>query len=301
MNELDKLNSTCNCMIDIFKKKCENILQLYPVDVYINNIRSVNKCAGYRVVDKNNNEICNKIVQDFSVEGLDSYHKFVILNLILSSIHKVEKYKYTEKVKNFIIVEYNRIVHDTNSNEKGFYDYSNDLFCKDLSTASLRMFSAGLLKVESYAGIPRSYVLNNRGRDIFSWLRLVMRAQGFNPFYEIHLDVRYAKDFTPHGWCNALRAVGEMLVLHPRIKGITGSSWFFDPQIRTISPHLIYLRELIEINGGRFLFNKTDSHVTELAISKSNTRKVMYESNKYTPVSYFMLWFRSDILKWLNS
>jgi hypothetical protein len=239
-------------------------------------------------------------VQEFSVEGLGLYHKYVILNLILSSIDRVAEYKYTEKVKNNLIVEYNRIIQDIGSNENGFYDYSNDLFCKDLSIASLRMFPAGLLKVESCTGIPRSCVLSNGGRDIFSWLRLAMKSRGFNPFYEIHLDVRYAKDFTPDGWCNALRTVGEMLVLNPHIKGITGASWFFDPQIRTISPHLLYLRELIEKNGGRFLFNKTDPHVTELAISKSNTRRVMYVSKKYTPVSYFMVWLRSDILRWLN-
>jgi hypothetical protein len=287
-------------MLEKVKKNCEEILYLHPVDVYINNIYKINEYASYREFNNKNYEICKKIVQEFSVVKLDSYHKFVILNLILSSINRVDGYKFTDKVKNNLIVEYNRIIQDVDSNENGFYDYSNDLFCKDLSIASLRMFSAGLLKVESYTGIPRSCVLSNGGRDIFSWLSLAMRSQGFNPFYEIHLDVRYAKDFTPDGWCNALRTVGEMLNVNPHIKGITGASWFFDPQIRRISPHLVYLRELIEKKGGRFLFNKTDPHVTELAISKSNTRRVMYESKKYTPASYFMIWLKTDILRWLN-
>lgn len=301
MNEFYKIKSTCNVLLEKSKKNCGKTLCLYPEEEYINNIKKINKYSSYREFDKKNYETCKKILQEFSVEGLDSYHKFVILNLILSSIHKIDEYKYTEKVKNNLIIEYNRIIQDIDSNEKGFYDYSNDLFCKDLSIASLRMFPAGLLKAESCAGIPRSCVLSNGSRDILSWLRLLMKAQGFSPFYEVHLDVRYAKDFTPDGWCNALRTVGEMLVINPHIKGITGASWFFDPQIRTISPHLIYLRELIEKNGGRFLFNKTDQHVTELAISKSNTRRVMFESKKYTPSSYFMVWLRSDILEWLNS
>lgn len=300
MNELSIIKSACYGVLEEIKKYCEKILCMYPVDVYIKNINIKNKYASYREFDGKNYEVCKKIVQKFSVEDLGLYHKIVILNLILSSIHKIYAHKYTEEVKNQLIVEYNRIIQDMNSNDNGFYHYSNDLFCKDLSIASLRMFPAGVLKVESWAGIPKSYVLNNQGRDIFSWLMLAIKSQGFSPFYEIHLDVRYAKDFTPNGWCNALCAVGEMLVINPHIKGITGSSWFFDPQIRMVSPHLTYLRESIEKNGGHFLFNKTDPHVTELALSKSKTRRLMYESKKYTPVSYFMLWLRSDILLWLN-
>jgi hypothetical protein len=211
---------------------------------------------------------------------------------------KIEVEKYTEQVRSLFITEMQRIVSELDSNKPGFYSFDNDLFCKDLAISTLRMFSVGVLKVEGHAGIPRRFLAVGGIRQLLRGARVIGLLKGFYPYYEIHLDIRYRADFNPAGWDRALLNTAEMLKLHEQIKGMIGASWFFDPQIPYVSPHLTYLRQHIEENGGEFFYMKRDARTTHLAISASSTRKKLYECGKYVPCSYMAIWPRGKMLQW---
>ena len=300
MPEFLLLEAVCKRLTARLQSQYSGVMERYPLERYVQTLNRRYAFIGYNAIDESVAGLCGQLVRDYSQEALDLYHRSLLLQLLLNNRKKMQSDLYTATVQEQFLRECNRIVRDVECNPVGFYDYENDLFCKDLGVATLRMFPAGVLKTESMAGIPRRIIFSNRGWDLLHWLRHIQRFGGFSPYYEIHLDVRYCDGFTPEGWDAALRIIGEMLLLHPHIKGITGASWFFDPQIRSISPRLNYLRQRAEDNGGRFFFYKRDEHTTELAVSSSPTRRKLYVEGHYQPTSYFMVWPRTDILQWLE-
>lgn len=299
MERVERLKALCKDAIRIRTECFPDMFSVYPVLLYVHGIDSMRRLAGYRSLNLHNSYVYSKITSEYSAEGKYVYHQVVLLSFILSSLNKIFEDNYTDFIREQFLSEYDRVVRDMKINELDFYDFTNDLFCKDMAISSLRMYPVGLLKVESCAGIPRRSILSGNGRDLFRWFGLIKRTGALNPYHEIHLDVRYKDEFSPEGWEKALRRVGEMVARNPRVRGITGGSWFFDPRIREVSPHLAYLRQSIEGRGGVFFVNRRDPRITELAISKSKTRRRLFDSGVYNPISYYMVWARHDIMKWI--
>lgn len=275
------------------------ILKQFPLEKYESLLVNRDKFSGYRAHSDSIAGLCAAIKEQYGTEVLGIYNRNLLIHLIAES--KIQHASFPDPVQSQYNDEFNRIVSELNNNPTTWYSWDEDLFCKDLAICSGRMFPAGCLKTEIHAGIPRRTVLNLPPMELIKFSSLILKLGGFAPFLEIHLDVRYRDGFTPAGWEQALRMVGQCLACFPEAKGITGASWFFDPEAINISPRLAYLRELIEKHGGIFVPYKSDHRTTELAITKSDTRKRLYESGQYKPVSYIFVWGRKEIQKWLKT
>ncbi len=88
---------------------------------------------------------------------------------------------------------------------------------------------------------------------------------------------------------------------NPDVKGVFGTSWWFDPRVAEISPKLDFLYRLPSENGARFLFTGVNESATRDAISNSPEREALYVQGKYQPRSYMMLWARDDLLHWADT
>jgi hypothetical protein len=287
-------------MCDKYMSEHKDDVLCYPLSMYFSTLKELVPHVSYKFNNEKISEIKKKIIEETSESHINKYHKYLLIYIINENIYTLSALDICDTVLSLYFYEFKRIISECSSNSDSFYDYSNDLFCKDLAIATLQMFPAGVLKAEYLSGVPRRCMLSNRGMDVFKWYRLLRQVKNFYPYYEIHLDVRYREKFSPEGWDAALRIVGDMLVLNPNIKGITGASWFFDPQIATVTPRLKYLRMLIEEHGGYFFKYKKDEHTAMLATLSSKNRRNLYESGAYSPASYFMVWPRQDVLSWLK-
>ena len=92
----------------------------------------------------------------------------------------------------------------------------------------------------------------------------------------------------------------ELLKQDKRIKGVFGVSWFYDPQLTEISPRLVYLRKLFTDNGGRVFYIGPNEQATKDALTRSQTRRDLYEQGKYVPTHYIIIWSRKDVLAWAD-
>lgn len=274
------------------------ILKQFPLEKYKRLLEERDKFSGYRACGDAIASLCSTIKEQYGIVALGLYNRNLLIHLIAES--NVKYASFPGSVQSQYNEEFDRIASELNLNPTTWYSWDEDLFCKDLAICSGRMFPAGCLKTEIHAGIPRRTLLNLAPLELIRFTSLIIKLGGFAPFLEIHLDVRYRDGFTPAGWEQALRMVGQCLTCFPEAKGITGASWFFDPNALKISPRLAYLRELIEKHGGIFVPYKSDQRTTELATSKSDTRKRLYESGQYKPVSYIFVWGRKEIQKWLK-
>jgi hypothetical protein len=142
----------------------------------------------------------------------------------------------------------------------------------------------------------------NRPGAFFEAMRFVTcELRGVMPVYAMHTDLNDAellREFCPDGWIRFYRRVASLLEKQAEVKGIFGTSWFFDPKLESISPHLTYLRTIVTNNGGAVFYGGSSCQAVKDATLKSRTRRRLYEEKKYLPASYTVIWPRRKLISW---
>ena len=75
-------------------------------------------------------------------------------------------------------------------------------------------------------------------------------------------------------------------------------SWYYDPALENISPHLSYLKEIPLKNGARLFYVGSSKADIEMATKKSKTRKKFYDQGKYVPTRFLLVWPRNGLADW---
>lgn len=158
---------------------------------------------------------------------------------------------------------------------------------------------AQLLDVKSTVPL-QSVLLNiHRERSIKN-LTNYIRCKGLGTWFRGHTDVEYLDEFNEEGWDRFYLSIAELLLRRKEVRGLVGTSWFYDPQLINISPRLAYL-QLRQIERGAFLMRHRglDSDIN-FATKTSPTRRSLYQEGKYNPISYSLVWERNKIISWAN-
>jgi hypothetical protein len=175
----------------------------------------------------------------------------------------------------------------------------DDLFLKDLGICRLEVFPCKSLLVEKNSGVPRKLLFTNGIGQTVRLLRLIVSAGGRSrPYYEIHAHTPMLKDFNPAGWDHCYHQVAVLLRRYPDYRGLVGGSWFFDPQVARISPHLEYLISRPSERGAVFFRGGTAQSDVDNATATSARRRELYEKGTYLPTRYVMVWPRKQLLGW---
>jgi hypothetical protein len=148
--------------------------------------------------------------------------------------------------------------------------------------------------------ISRRFLFTGGVKQSFSRLLFVVQHGGFSGYYKLttnQLDPDLVVQFNPAGWDKLLLCVGKLLKKNNQIKGVIGTSWFFDPQLETIDPNIAYIREKLVSRGGRLFKHRTDAHTIKDATFMNNKRKLLYQENLYKPSNYMMILPRKEFLR----
>jgi hypothetical protein len=202
------------------------------------------------------------------------------------------------KVRELYQRELFRIRGQLETFDLNFYDFDNDPCVKDYALLTHRFIPVGVEFAVPFSGIPRRTLVQGGFGQFCRAVRAVLRAGGFKPYLSLHAHPLVLSDFNPQGWEASYHLLAELLQLNPDIKGMISASWFLDPRLRSISPHLSYLRDLPERNGCAFFFVEYDTEGTSGALAKSATRKRLFREREYVPAIYMRVWARTDILQW---
>jgi hypothetical protein len=177
-------------------------------------------------------------------------------------------------------------------------DYGYDYFVKDVRYALGVTIPAGALQFDLNFGVRPKVIW--RDLKMTGSLNSSVRyaaSLGWRRWYGNHIDLRAMKEFTPEGWTASFARIAEVLELNPSVRGVAGVSWFYDPQVARISPHLAYVQA--PTNHGAFLAKMlTPPHDVENALIRSPTRKKLYAEGKYAPTCYMLAWPRGRLLDW---
>jgi hypothetical protein len=178
------------------------------------------------------------------------------------------------------------------------YGYDEDYYVKDVRYALGLTIPSGAHQLDLRARIGAKLILRDvvASRSAQSALAYAA-ALGWGRWYSNHLDLRTMKEFTPRGWTASFVRMAEMLVLNPEVRGIAGVSWFYDPCVALISPHLAYIQT--PTSHGAFLARMgSDAHHVANATIRSSVRQKLYKEGKYLPTCYLLAWPRNALIEW---
>jgi hypothetical protein len=194
-----------------------------------------------------------------------------------------------------------RLLTYIQSSDQDYY-YPNDNFLKDLwFTSGLTVpCGAQVVELRSIIGYRASARWMLR-RPCVRYAQSILRSGQIVPWLRIHTESRYLADFNEQGWDACYLRIAALLRAHPEALGMAGTSWFYDPQLESVSPRLSYLRKLPMERGASVVRSGTSEFDIRSATAKSESRRRLYEAGKYVPVSYTLLWPRQELLAWVSS
>jgi hypothetical protein len=193
---------------------------------------------------------------------------------------------------------FERLVAQLSKGDLISYWLGNDNFLKDVRITGGYSVPCGAQDVDLYSTISRWSGLKSMviQRDLKNGWAVIQC--GGPPWFRIHTDQRHLQDFNEEGWDRCYERIADLLMARTAVKGMVGTSWFYDPQLLNISPRLAYL-QTTPLTHGAFLVRHGPGAIhTERATATSPTRRALVKEGTYVPICYSLVWPRADLLHW---
>ena len=275
------------------------VLAAIPPERYIGFFDDLPKLASYRAVPGPARDACDAIRTRAGPDGLEIYHRLVLVALIGQTDRRLRNVALTAEVRSLLMEHLDRICDDLAKPRRRYYVHSNDRFAKDFAICRLKLLPCGAELVDPYAGVSRRILLSGGFRQLCRAVPYFgLRLGGFAPFFALHFDRRLTADFHAEGYTRLYLTIADLLERHRHVKGLISGSWWHDPQLKDISPDLAFINTAPESSGARCFRAGTDEEVTKDATKLSAVRSAAFTEGRYFPCSYLLVWPRSDILAW---
>ena len=298
LSDLININKLLN------KIKCNNMafFSSQTIETFIAHLDGLPKTESYIHVSDENKQLWSAIQQSGGENSLADFNKCILLDLIGNFLERTRKseHKFPASIINQFHINFQRILSEINSIDDEHYKPSNDLFLKDLGICRLKLIPVGPRLIESNCGYSRNILLSGGWNQFFKFLYFfIFIERNNNGFYQTHVHLSLVKHFNPEEIHESYLRIAELLILNPSVKGLFGASWYYDPALVKVSPHLAYLRTQQEENGAWVFYSEPET--SENPFSKSKKRKKMFEEGKYQPKIYLCIWPRKSILAYSKS
>lgn len=182
------------------------------------------------------------------------------------------------------------------------YRRGSDAFLKDLRLVTGLSVPCGAQVVDLRGRISRrqsAHLLRTRP-TAGGWSQ-VLRGRAVGPWLNAHTDARYLEDFHEAGRDAAYRRAATLLRADPEPRGWAATSWFYDPAVAEISPHLAYLREQPLERGALLMPTRTSAVQVQAALARSSRRRSLHAQGLYRPTAYALVWPRRALLSWAGA
>ncbi len=231
---------------------------------------------------------------------VETYNRLMIAHLIARS-EQTKRGVIVSATHCYIREDFDRILKALEKARAGYYLRDNHLFRRDLAIARLKVIPNGFEFYDLNACIARKEVLKGGLASLVRFAATFQAdlAKPLYPLYEPHWDRRYEKYFSPEEYERCCLRIADMIAANPEVRGVATPSWWYDPQLKEISPELWFVREITEKGGARFmLLGGHNPYLLTDSLAHSPHRKAAYEAGRYNPKSYMIFWPRRELLAW---
>ena len=226
-----------------------------------------------------NRSLCRNLLKEFTFTSADAYWAFP------QKFH----FLYEQQLQ--------RIRNLLSDKPDSYFTLENDSFRKDLAILCHRLIPCGAEFATPFSGIARSLLFKAGLRQAAKFSQAIARCRGIKPFLELHMHPDFTSGFNPEGWIETYENLADFLVANPSFLGVQSTSWFLDPALAEISPHLSYLRQVPELCGATILYAGEDDCNHSGAFLTSQTRRDLYASGHYIPRLFTRIWPRELLIQ----
>jgi len=200
--------------------------------------------------------------------------------------------------------EYRRIEKELAKAGDEHFDLAHHTMRCDFRIVGFGRIPVGLHHIE-ISGVPRRLLWSGGARQAWRAATLLTSAGGWTPFYRSHFTHgikpwAFLMVYTPDALAEWHHNVADCLRLNPHIRGLLASSWWYDPQLAHVAPHLAFLREGSIAHGGILLRSGSSEGAGRFALANSPERQRMHAAGEYEPVSYSVVWTRRALIDWAD-
>lgn len=280
------------------------LLKEIPLDAYCGYLKDCPTVCSYKFINDNAKSLYEKLISRGDNATVELYHKIVVLHLLIESSTSFKILNYSKDIQEWHWITFKSVLEKIEKNRifRGAYLFPHDRLYKDLGICTLKLIPVGVRKLH-LEKLPLKRFLFKRG--LYQFVRviycIIFELKGIQPVFHGHLDFRDRQsiaEFSPEGWMRHFKMVADLLKVKTSVKGVMGLAWFYDPNLKQISPELAYLRELVVDNGGKFFFVGTNEIAIENAIRMSPKRRKLYQCGEYLPTNYLYIWPRKSVIQW---
>jgi hypothetical protein len=240
----------------------------------------------------------NIVLDAWGANGLEAFNRVTMLALIESFEERAVAHNYPPAVLEQFRISFRRIERNIEHGEPGTYIHTGDNFIKDFSVCRQIAFpGGGAWVIDCHGGFPRRVLFKGGIGQFFRLAYLYLFVtRGNRPFYMPHIHNELTHWHTPEQRLACHARIAQMLERNPQVKGLSGSSWLLDPAVPHISPMLSWVRKIPSENGAWYF--RVGEDIGGGALTRSATRRKLYEEGKYTPVAYMNIWPRKKMIAW---
>jgi hypothetical protein len=232
------------------------------------------------------------------VPGRGRYAAALVAELCLRRALLLERSTLPASVLDLYPSTFARMAAYLGSADLSTYWVGDDPFLKDLRIAAGYTVPGGAQDIDLVGRISKKSGLKAMVTSrAFRTGMKVMRTGGLR-WFSIHTDQRYLEEFNADGRDRCYLRIAELLLRDSAVKGMVGTSWYYDPALPAISPRLAYLQQR-PLDAGAFLVRRGRGAIhTQRATLTSETRRKLYKEGKYLPVCYSLVWPRDALIAW---
>ena len=278
-----------------------DLLQRYPLQAYIDALDHHGRWHRFWDFTPTARAQFNEMSAQFAAPIVETYHRLLLAHLIAHA-EKRPGDILPASVQPLVLESFDRILSAMERPRGGYYSIEVHLYRRDLAICRQKLIPCGSEVIDRNVRVGRNEVVRRGAVAVLRQMQ-AYRQDFFGPLwpvYECHWDRRLIRYFTPAEFTASYRRAADMLKANPKVLAlISGQTWWYDPALRDLAPDMLFLREIPEAGGARFIRSDVENKVvTSDALAFSPERKALFEAGRYKPQVFSLVWRRRDLLAW---
>ena len=219
---------------------------------------------GYDAVPQSISMIWQQIRHQLGEDAVGQFNRMLLCELISTAERRISESHLPKSVIHEYVEAFGRILNKLDETPNVYSEPYDDTFLKDLGVCSQTMIPAGYCVMDITNRISREHFFSGGVHQFFkfSWLDVVQYHHS-GPFLFVHYHADCKAKFTPEGREETYRIIAQLMASRAELKAVVGTAWYYDPVLRSVSPHLSYVRALPESNGAYFFQGRVEKGLCE--------------------------------------
>ena len=297
---LSKIEQKKKTLIGLLEQEAPDLLTSFSLESGVNMLLQLPDIYGYSNLGQDLYAMIENILNKYGERGSDIFCHLLALFCANRSLLCLDQSRLQIPLKSLYLKWLNKILGDLSLKMNEPLHKSN-LFLKYLAVCNMRCIPVGGAWITELSGVSRRILFSGGTLQFLKTAFFFpLKTKGFRLFYQIHMVQNMKHLVTDQGRSECYKGVALLLNNSPDIKGMFACSWYYDPVVKEISPHLSYLSESAVRSGAQvYKIGSSQSDINN-ATQRSSKRRILYKEGKYLPTNHMLIWSRKNLLEWAS-